>query len=150
MKGGQQQTEGKYRTDLPGDLSLANPNVRRKNPRVRQQAFAPKRKKSGMKITEITNKPPPLFTQCKKESVKEALDKAIENANTKHGFNMYEIKDLKNYLKNKSVIEGQNFRGQCAQVQKHVDDSVKFVLNKRKAATTIQRNVRSNRAAKKT
>ena len=36
MKGGREPVEGKYRTDLPGDLSLANTNTRRKNPRVRQ------------------------------------------------------------------------------------------------------------------
>ena len=41
MKGGREPVEGKYRTDLPGDLSLANTNTRRKNPRVRQQAWGP-------------------------------------------------------------------------------------------------------------
>lgn len=155
MKGGREPIEGKYRTDLPGDLSLANPNARRKNPRVRQQAFgAPTSPQSGkkrnMKITEITNKPPPLFTQCKKESVKEALDKAIDNAKKKYRFNPQQIKELKKDLKNKSIIEGQNFRGQCAQVQKHVDDSVKFILEKRKrenAAIKIQRQVRSNKTS---
>ena len=155
MKGGREPIEGKYRTDLPGDLSLANPNARRKNPRVRQQAFgAPTSPQSGkkrnMKITEITNKPPPLFTQCKKESVKEALDKAIDNAKKKYRFNPQQIKELKKDLKNKSVIEGQNFRGQCAQVQKHVDDSVKFILEKTKrenAAIKIQRQVRSNKTS---
>ena len=56
MKGGREPIEGKYRTDLPGDLSLANPNARRKNPRVRQQAWGPSTSPQGkrkMRITEI-------------------------------------------------------------------------------------------------
>ena len=39
MKGGREPIEGKYRTDLPGDLSLANPNARRKKPKSKSTSF---------------------------------------------------------------------------------------------------------------
>ena len=74
MKGGRDGgIEGKYRTDLPGDLSLANS---RNKPRVRQQAWtAPttnQAKKKHMKITEI----------CDGNQVKKILQQELEKVTT--------------------------------------------------------------------
>jgi len=144
MKGGRDGgIEGKYRTDLPGDLSLANSGVRGNKSRVRQQAWnAPtspqSRKKSHMKITEV----------CDGNQVKKILQNELEKVTLKHGLNMYELKDLKKDLKNnKSIAAGTDYRSACSNVRRHVESSTKLVLKKRKnkAATTIQRKVRSNK-----
>jgi hypothetical protein len=146
MKGGRDGgIEGKYRTDLPGDLSLANSGVRRNKSRVRQQAWnepttSQSRKKSHMKITEV----------CDGSQVKKILQNELEKVTLKHGLNMYELKDLKKDLKNKSVVAGTDYRAACSNVRKHVASSTKVVLRKRKAnaATKIQRQVRSNQGNK--
>ena len=146
MKGGRDGgIEGKYRTDLPGDLSLANTTATRNKPRVRQQAWkAPtspqSRKKSHMKITEV----------CDGNQVKKILQQELEKVTIKHGLNMYELKDLKKDLKNKSVVAGTDYKAACSNVRKHVASSTKVVLRKRqsKAATKIQRQVRSNQGNK--
>lgn len=134
--------EGKYRNHLPGDLSLA---TSRNKPRVRQQAWAAptspqSRKKSHMKITEV----------CDGNQVKKILQQELEKVTLKHGLNMYELKDLKKDLKNKSVVAGTDYKAACSNVRKHVASSTKVVLRKRKdkAATKIQRQVRSNQGNK--
>ena len=143
MKGGRDGgIEGKYRNDLPGDLSLA---TSRNKPRVRQQAWAAptspqSRKKSHMKITEV----------CDGNQVKKILQQELEKVTLKHGLKTYELKDLKKDLKNKSVVAGTDYRAACSNVRKHVASSTKVVLRKRqsKAATKIQRQVRSNQGNK--
>merc|ERR1712072_294802 len=106
MKGGRDGgIEGKYRNDLPGDLSLA---TSRNKPRVRQQAWAAptspqSRKKSHMKITEV----------CDGNQVKKILQTELEKVTLKHGLNMYELKDLKKDLKNKSIVAGTDYRSAC-------------------------------------
>ena len=143
MKGGRDGgIEEKYRNHLPGDLSLA---TSRNKPRVRQQAWAAptspqSRKKSHMKITEV----------CDGNQVKKILQQELEKVTLKHGLNMYELKDLKKDLKNKSVVAGTDYRAACSNVRKHVASSTKVVLRKRqsKAATKIQRQVRSNQGNK--
>ena len=63
---------------------------------------------------------------------------------------MYELRDLKKDLKNKSIIAGTSYKAACSNVRKHVASSTKVILNKRKnaAATKIQRNVRAKSARK--
>ena len=111
--------EGKYRTDLPGNLSRTN---------------------RGMKINEI----------CDGNQVKKILQQELEKVTIKHGLNMYELRDLKKDLKNKSIIAGTSYKAACSNVRKHVASSTKVILNKRKnaAATKIQRNVRAKSARK--
>ena len=143
MKGGiDGGIEGKYRNHLPGDLSLA---TSRNKPRVRQPAWAAptspqSRKKSHMKITEV----------CDGNQVKKILQQELEKVTLKHGLNMYELIDLKKDLKNKSVVAGTDYKAACSNVRKHVAVSTKVVLRKRKdkAATKIQRQVRSNQGNK--
>ena len=64
---------------------------------------------------------------------------------------MYELKDLKKDLKNKSIVAGTDYRSACSNVKRHVESSTKVVLKKRqnKAATTIQRQVRTRHRGKK-
>ena len=87
MKGGREPIQG------VGDLSLANPNIRSNQRRVRQEAWGekPPQGKRKMRITEI----------CDGNQVRKILQDELEKVTRKHGLNVYELQDLKKDLKNR-------------------------------------------------